>query len=40
MAPGDLPIHSRTAIRWLGLSAPVAIPCVFLVIWLALIFAR
>jgi Mn2+/Fe2+ NRAMP family transporter len=38
--PGDLPIHSRPAIRRLGLAAPVAIPCVFLTLWLALILSR
>jgi hypothetical protein len=36
-SPDDLPIHSRTPIRLLGLSAPVAIPCIFLILWLSLI---
>lgn len=38
--PDDLPIHSRPAIRRLGLAAPVAIPCVFLVLWLSLMLTR
>jgi len=33
----DVPIHSSTAIRWLGLSAAFGIPLIFLVFWLALI---
>jgi hypothetical protein len=38
--PDDLPVHSRPFIRRLGLAAPVAIPCVFLALWLALLSAR
>ena len=38
--PDDLPIHSRPAIRRLGLAAPVAIPCVFLILWISLISTR
>jgi len=38
--PGDFPIHSRPAIRWLGFAAPIAIPAVFLALWLTLIASR
>jgi hypothetical protein len=38
--PGDLPIHSRRPIRWLGFAAPIAIPGVFLALWLDLISLR
>jgi hypothetical protein len=38
--PDDLPIHSRPAIRRLGLAAPVCVPCVFLMLWLVLIATR
>jgi hypothetical protein len=37
--PDDLPIHSRAPIRRLGLAAPVAIPGVFLALWLCLMAA-
>ena len=37
--PEDLPIYSRAAIRRLGLAAPVAIPGVFLLLWLVLLIA-
>jgi hypothetical protein len=33
----DIPIHSTTTIRWLGLSAAFGIPMIFLVFWLVLI---
>jgi hypothetical protein len=39
-SPEDLPIHSRTPIRRLGLAAPVLIPCIFLALWLSLIASR
>lgn len=38
--PGDFPIHSRAAIRRLGFAAPIAIPAVFLALWLAIIAGR
>jgi hypothetical protein len=38
--PGDIPIHNRPAIRRLGLAGPVAIPGVFLILWIAVIAAR
>ena len=38
--PGDFPIHSRASIRWLGFAAPIAIPAVFLFLWLALLAGR
>jgi heme/copper-type cytochrome/quinol oxidase subunit 2 len=37
--PTDPPVHSPAPIRRLGLAAPVAIPAVFLVLWLALLHA-
>ena len=36
--PDDLPVHSPKPIRWLGLAAPVVVPAVFLLLWLALLF--
>lgn len=38
--PEDFPIHSRRPIRWLGFAAPLAIPGVFLVLWLSIMAAR
>jgi hypothetical protein len=38
--PGDFPIHSRATIRWMGFAAPIAIPAVFLALWLTLIAGR
>lgn len=35
--PEDFPVHSPTAIRWLGLSAPILIPVVLLVLWIPLL---
>jgi hypothetical protein len=37
IGPDDLPVHSPAPIRRLGLAAPVAIPAVFFVLWLALL---
>jgi hypothetical protein len=39
VTPDDFPVHSPTAIRRLGLAAPVVIPAVFLVLWLCLLNA-
>ena len=35
----DIPIHSSTLIRWLGLSAAFGIPLIFLAFWLVLMTA-
>ncbi|HXC97731.1 MAG TPA: hypothetical protein VN048_00210 [Verrucomicrobiae bacterium] len=37
--PNDIPVQSPPAIRSLGLAAPIGIPIVFLLLWLALIMA-
>ncbi|HXA13917.1 MAG TPA: hypothetical protein VNW23_02215 [Opitutaceae bacterium] len=37
--PNDIPVQSRPAIRGLGLAAPIGIPIVFLVFWVAVIVA-
>jgi len=39
LGPDDPPVHSPAPIRRLGLAAPVAIPAIFLVLWLALLHA-
>jgi hypothetical protein len=35
--PGDLAIHSPALIRRMGLAAPVGVPLVFLIFWLAVL---
>ncbi len=35
--PGDLPVHNTALIRRLGLAAPVCVPFIFFLFWLAVI---
>ena len=38
-APDDPPVHSSTAVRWLGQAAVMGVPMIFLLLWVALLRA-